>query len=384
MFQSLHMKNVLSFQDVSIDLQPLNVLIGPNASGKSNLIEVISLLQATTRDIPAAIREGGGFGEWLWKGKKSQNAFSIEANIDDPFNDEALKYYIEISSIGQKPTVLEERLEFGSVAEKKKVILEALMGEATVTIKPNEGASPSMGYHFSEPSFLQKIRGPISFEQITKLAERLDNIRVYRGWDTGRNTPLRLPQPADLANDFLDEDAKNLALVLNSLERDSSQIKVEDELRRFYQQFDKLSVQIQGGTVQIYIREKDFRSLIPATRLSDGTLRYLCLLAILCHPEPPPLVCIEEPEIGLHPDILPRVAELLREASTRGQIIVTTHSDILVDALSDTPEAVITCEKSFEGQTEFKRLSKEKLAGWLEDYRLGELWRKGELGATRW
>ena len=258
------------------------------------------------------------------------------------------------------------------------------MGEATLTIKPNEGDSHSMGYLFSEPSFLQKIRGPISLEQIIELADLFDNIHVYRGWDTGKNAPLRLPQPTDLASDFLDEGAKNLALVLNSLERDSSQLEVEDELRRFYQQFDSLSIQVQGATVQLYIREKGFRSLIPATRLSDGTLGYLCLLAILCHPSPPPLVCIEEPEIGLHPDVLPRVAELLRDASERTQLIVTTHSDILIDALSDAPEAVVTCEKSFEGQTEFKRLSKEKLSRWLEDYRLGQLWRKGEIGATRW
>ncbi|MEW6754253.1 MAG: AAA family ATPase [Candidatus Latescibacterota bacterium] len=84
---------------------------------------------------------------------------------------------------------------------------------------------------------------------------------------------------------------------------------------------------------------------MPATRLSDGTLRYLALLAVLCHPTPPPLVCIEEPELGLHPDIMPQLAVLLCEAATRTHLVVTTHSDILVDALTDTPEAILVCEK---------------------------------------
>jgi predicted ATPase len=107
------------------------------------------------------------------------------------------------------------------------------------------------------------------------------------------------------------------------------------------------------------------------------------LLAILCHPKPPPLVCIEEPELGLHPDILPTLADLLKEASTRCQLIVTTHSDVLVDAMTDQPESVLVCEKDEDGTT-LNRLSAKELKPWLEKYRLGELWMRGELGGTRW
>jgi len=117
--------------------------------------------------------------------------------------------------------------------------------------------------------------------------------------------------------------------------------------------------------------------------LSDGTLRYLCLLAVLCHPEPPPLVCLEEPEIGLHPDILKTVAELLVQASERSQLIVTTHSDILVSALTERAESVLVCERGEEG-SRLTRLESEKLKDWLERYSLGELWMMGELGGTRW
>ena len=133
----------------------------------------------------------------------------------------------------------------------------------------------------------------------------------------------------------------------------------------------------------MFVGEKGLREPVPATHLSDGTLRYLCLLTILCHPNPPPLICIEEPELGMHPDIIPTIAEMLVEASTRTQLIVTTHSDTLIDALNDTPESVVVCEKDENG-TSMKRLDKKELAKWLEKYTLGQLWREGEIGGNRW
>lgn len=106
-------------------------------------------------------------------------------------------------------------------------------------------------------------------------------------------------------------------------------------------------------------------------------------MAILCHPEPPPLICLEEPELGLHPEVIASVAKLLREAAQRTQIIVTTHSVELVDALTEEPEAVVVCEREAEGTT-FRRLERSSLSEWLEKYTLGELWQKGEIGGTRW
>ena len=117
--------------------------------------------------------------------------------------------------------------------------------------------------------------------------------------------------------------------------------------------------------------------------LQTVLLRCLCLLAILCHPSPPWLVCIEEPELGLHTDILPIVGKLLKEASEYTQLIVSTHSDVLVDELSDCPESVLTCEKH-DGSTMTKRLDGNALKEWLKNYSLGELWKKGEIGGNRW
>ena len=159
--------------------------------------------------------------------------------------------------------------------------------------------------------------------------------------------------------------------------------QILDRLRDFYPSFNDVNITVNAGAVQIFFHEEGLRLPVPATRLSDGSLRYLCLLAVLCHPVPPPVICIEEPELGLHPDVIPEVAKLLVGAASRSQIFVTTHSDALVDALTDTPEAVIVCEKS-EGATHLRRLDADELRPWLEEYRLGELWTRGDIGGNRW
>lgn len=131
------------------------------------------------------------------------------------------------------------------------------------------------------------------------------------------------------------------------------------------------------------LQEKHLKATIPLVRMSDGTLRWLTLLTILLNPDPPSLVCIEEPELGLHPDMIHELAKLLIDASTRTQLIITTHSDRLVEEFTDTPEAVLVCEKE-NGASKFRRLEREKLAAWLEEYTLGQIWTRGQIGGTRW
>src|SRR5581483_7534293 len=108
--------------------------------------------------------------------------------------------------------------------------------------------------------------------------------------------------------------------------------------------------------------------MLSGIRMSDGTLKFLSLLAALFHPKPPALMCIEEPEAGLHPDAMQLVAEVLMEASESIQLIVTTHSDALIDHLTDRPDSVLVCERDFDNGTQVKRLSKVELQAWLEHY----------------
>ena len=233
-----------------------------------------------------------------------------------------------------------------------------------------------------DQSILSQLKDPFQYPELTFLEITLTGIHFYREWSFGRNTPPRLPQKADLPNHFLAEDGTNLGMVMNRFSGDpKAKNQFLSALRKLYQGVEDFHVHIEAGSVQVFLQEGNVT--MPATRLSDGTLRYLCLLAILCHPTPPSVVCLKEPELGLHPDILPGLADLLREASERYQLIVTTHSDTLIDALTDTPESIVVCEKE-NGQTEMKRLDKDKLSHWLEKYRLGELWTSGELGGNRW
>jgi predicted ATPase len=176
----------------------------------------------------------------------------------------------------------------------------------------------------------------------------------------------------------------NLALVLHELDFLDEHDRILDYLRRFCERFEDVKTRVGEGVVQIFLKETGLTENLSAIRMSDGTLRFLCLLAVLFHPRLPPLVCIEEPEVGLHPDALQLVAEALVEASERVQLIVTTHSEALVDALSGQPESVLVCERDFDNGTQFKRLSKEQLSEWLEHYTLGQLWRNGEIGGGRW
>ena len=235
-----------------------------------------------------------------------------------------------------------------------------------------------------EESILSQRRDPDSYPELTYFATHVERIGIYREWNLGPDTPFRSPQIADLPQDTLLEDGANLGLVLNNLmNRPPVRRDIMQRMRASYPDIEDIATAIVGRTVEVYFHESGLRHPIPAARLSDGSLRFLSLLAVLCHPEPHLITCIEEPELGLHPDIIPDIADLLVEASKRTQLVVTTHSDILIDALTDLPESVIVCEKR-EGATYLRRLDRESLKPWLKRYRLGELWSKGEIGGNRW
>lgn len=387
LLKSLKLTNFLSFGESSqvLELRPLNVVIGPNGSGKSNLVEAIELLRATPKDMLTPIRDGGGVRDWLWKGaSKSSPTATINAVLGHPKGQTDLRYILSFTEVAQRFEILDERVENAQPDlghENPYFYYRFENGHGVLNIKGKERRLQHEDIELTS-SILAQRKDPDQYPELTYLGNTFGKIRLYREWSFGRYTTPRLPQKTDLPNDLLEPDASNLGLVLNRLRRDPSvKKKLLDALRALYDGIDDFDVQIEGGTVQVFFQEGKY--IVPATRLSDGTLRYLYLLAILCQPSPPPLVCIEEPELGLHPDVLPTLVSLLKDAAERTQLIVTTHSDILVDALSDQPEAVVVAERNATGTT-LTRLDAEKLKPWLEKYRLGQLWTRGEIGGTRW
>jgi len=233
-----------------------------------------------------------------------------------------------------------------------------------------------------EESILSQIKDPERYPALKFLQEKYADIRLFRNWSFGPRAALRRAQPADGRNDFLVDGGENLVLVLSKIRMRIKREMIEG-LRELYGGITDFDPRVEnGGNLQLFLEEEGGREM-PATRLSDGTLRYLCLLAILLHPEPPGLIAIEEPELGLHPDVLPYLGKLLVQASKRTQLVVTTHSRMLVDALGDDPESVVVCEK-VDGRSRFTRQSGEQLKEWLEKYSLGTLWSMGQIGGNRW
>lgn len=390
LIRHLKPRNFLSFgpENEGIELKALNLLIGPNGSGKSNFIEAISFIRATPKDIRDVFLNGGGVAEWIWKGKPSNPAcVEVELHGDSSdlsichglsFQRRGISYELEDEWIWTTPQNSEDRWIFYHQKHEGHTLLR-VRSEDDENVSYLRKLPTKSG---SRLSILSKRTDPDFYPELALLGEKYGRVKIYREWSFGRQSVFREPQKADMRNDGLEEDFSNLGLFLSRIKRNIPAKRIFlEELKNLYQNIDDFDVFVEGGAVQVFFIEGNFS--IPATRLSDGTLRYLCLLAILCDPEPPPLICIEEPELGLHPDILPKLADLLKAASLRTQLIVTTHSDILVDAMTETPECVVVCEKR-EGKTEMTRLSASELAVWLEKYRLGQLWIQGQIGGTRW
>jgi predicted ATPase len=399
LLRTLRLTNFLSYgpEGEEIELEPLNVLIGPNASGKSNLIEAISLLNAAPTDISAPIVAGGGMPEWPWKGARPSDGIDleIEAIVFTREDWPNLHYGFRLASVGQRVEVVEERIlqtKRGRPArrrwphlyvrdERRTELLRfaGLADDGTPEYHPEPLRPTDIG---TKQSILSQRKDPDHYPELDYLREALSQIALFRTCNLGHESPLRGPQRADLPAGFLLEDGRNLGIVLNALlNRPPTKKRLVEELKRFCEHVEDVTTNFVAGTVEVFLHERGFRDSIPSTRLSDGTLRYLCLLTILCHPAPPPLICIEDPEIALHPDALPRLAELFVEASQKTQLVVTTHSDVLVSALSDVPESVIICERDDDG-SHLTRLDASRLAKWLEKYSLGELWISGEIGGT--
>ncbi len=396
MINSIRLSNFLSFGNDSeeILLNPLNIVIGTNGSGKSNFLEAFDLLRCAPSDITKPIREGGGVSDWLYKGDNKQGNAAIDVvvknSLPNPKHNE-LRYAIEFNAVGQQFEIVDEKIvskQPGYGETSPYIFYDYVNGRPTLNILDDVNGYKTRKLQREDIDITQSIlvqkRDAIHYPEITQLAQDFSKIKMYREWNFGRYTPARLPQKADLPNNYLEPDCGNLGLVLNQIRMDPpSKNKLLKELRFFYADVEGYEINIVSNTVQIVFHEQGLKSSVPATRLSDGTLRYLCLLAILCHPSPPPLICIEEPELGLHPDVLPNLAKLLKDASERSQIVVTTHSEMLVDAFTDNPEAILIAEK-INNSTQLTRLDSQQLKPWLEKYRLGQLWTRGDIGGTRW
>jgi predicted ATPase len=366
------------------------VLIGPNGSGKSNFIELFELLGSAPTDIAATVRDGGGVREWLWKGDTQSTTAHIGMISRLPSKPQQLRYELELGSSSDRLEVLDEKLEEKvrrPGAEDVYFYYRFQKGHPVINIR-TEGKARSVARKLNrdsldpQQSVLSQRKDPDAYPEVTALGKEFRRLLTFREWRLGRYASLRHAQPADLPTDRLLPDAQNLGLILNGIEHSDQSVRLKDLLKRFLPRFSHISTRVQsGGAIQIFLHEHGLSPPIPATRLSDGTIRFIALLVILLKPELASVICVEEPELGLHPDAMTILAELVLEASKKSQIVVTTHSDTLLSELSTRVEDVLVCE-NLRGQTSMQRLSSEKLEYWLDKYALGDVWRNGELGGN--
>ncbi len=406
--KSIRPVNLLSFgpNTEEIELRPLNILIGPNGSGKSNLIEILRLLCMLPEKEPwSTVLETGGADEWLWQGHRDQSSrASVAAKIqwemphNERFANEPLVYEYEIG-LDKFQTLFQVATESVQMADRSDDY-HAL--NTSFVRRGTQGQLQARNTSRNEPSSRfdlipdrsilsliadrQLLEAGIggSLPEIIDIRDFFDKFEFHQDWEFGVDLSARDPVLGGQRVDRLEESGLNLAQMVAHFKgfyRPTFE-RMNELMSKFSGDFKSLDVRLYGANLQLAIQEEGGFAT-SAYRLSDGTLRWIALLTILLNPNPAPVTCLDEPELGLHPDAIHVLADLLVDASTRTQLIVTTHSDALLDAFTETPEVVCVCEK-VESSTMIQRLDKEQLKIWLKDYSLGHLWMSGEIGGNRW
>ncbi len=380
--KELCVRGYRSLADVAWQPGPLNLLIGPNGSGKSNLLRGLQLLSdAANGHLAESIRRAGGMVPLLWDGRAPSLEWRLEFVLPSGVGPLTYRLVLLPLGVGGDYQIELEQLDFRGPDGDTT----ALRSAGSLTRRAHEPPMVVRGREI-EPEAIRP--GETLLSQVAAMDPALENPRrqmahwrIYHDVRVDVEAEMRRAQVSRLEK-RVETDGRNLIPVLHTLYTTDRNFKIEiNEAMQaaFGPDFDELVFPpAEDGRVQLRVRWRSLRREQSAADLSDGLLRFLFLLTVLASPDPPPLIAIDEPEIGLHPSMLPIVAEFAAEAAGRTQVILTTHSPQFLDCFSD--QAGCTTVVLWEqGQTVLKRLSPERLRHWLEHYRLGQLWLSGEL-----
>lgn len=383
--QELSIKGFRSLRDVTWRPGKLNVIIGPNGSGKSNLLTALELLRSAARGkLADTILRMGGMAPLLWDGQAQELAWVVGLDpIAQPASSEVARFTYELR-LRQLGLTSSYRIEKERLASDRLPASEALL-ERTPThgsiLGAHVGSLEVDDTNFPENEALLSTGSAPFFPVLGSVRELLSGWSLYHDVRVGTSAPLRQAAVARMERRVA-ADGQNLIPVLHTLYTGSREFKrvVDDAMRvAFSRDYEELVFPPAADQrVQLRVRWRTLRTEQSAADLSDGTIRFLLLLAILANPDPPELIAFDEPETGLHPSMLPIVAEHAAEAAGRTQVIFTTHSPQLLDAFTATPPTT-TVVKWAEGETQLSVIDGEELARWLQEYSLGALFRSGEL-----
>ncbi len=340
-----------SIESAELALNDLNVVIGANGSGKSNLIGVFRLLERVlSHNLQVYVASEPD--RLLHHGRKKTAALSLDFAFDQ-------------NSYGFKLKATQDSMIF----EYEKVDYSGYWsyGEPiAVGHKESKLEEAAKSYHNKIPQYVfPKVR----------------NLVVYHFHDTSDTSPAK--QTCDVSdNRAFRPDAANLPAYLYWLqEKHPVQFRhIEEHIRLvapFFDRFELAPSRLNDKKIKLEWRQKGSDAYFDAYSLSDGTIRFICLATLLLQPNPPDLILLDEPELGLHPFAIRILAEMIESASKRVQVILATQSVTLLNNFE--PKDVIVAEN--DGlKTSFNRLDEEKLKHWLEEFSIGELWEKNVLG----
>ena len=340
---SIRIAGYKSIRDQTIEIQPLNLLIGANGAGKSNFIDVFRFLgEIFSGNLQVSVGRAGGADRILHFGRKRTDRLHIE-----------LRFPGELYSAELIPTAVDN-----------------LIFERESLFDENDQREILSGRGHMESLLARPYPG-----------DSIDDWAVYHFHDTSAEAKVK--QTAALNdNSVLRSDAGNLAAVLYRLEETwpDSYRNIVDVVRMvapFFGSFKLRPDRLNPETIRLEWQEVGSDGYFDASSLSDGTLRFISLATLLLSRENPSTLLLDEPELGLHPYAITVLSDLLRSEAIHTKIVVSTQSVSLVNQFS--PEDVIVVDR-VDGASEFKRLSSAALADWMDDYALGELWEKNVLG----
>lgn len=351
----------------NFELRPLNILIGANGVGKSNLLSLFNLLSALSqRRLQLFVKSEGGPEALLFGGRKQTSELGVALSFQNyPYRYEFLL----------EPTV-------DSVVFSDEKFLTEFGGFASSGGYSESDLFDIDGYMSSDIDRHMSLARHAEFASY--VLSHMEHWRVFHFQDMSNAAHVR--NQSDVRDNlWLRPDAGNLAPYLRHLREHypNQYRRIRDVVRLsapFFKDFVYRKYQNPGDRMDLEWEALEYPDTAFGPRqLSDGTLRFICLATLLNHPEilRPNLLLIDEPELGLHPFALTLLAEMIQQAADLQQIIISTQSADLVNHFE--PEDIVVVDRKDE-ESVFKRLDSESLASWLEDYTLGDLWKMNVLG----
>lgn len=382
-----------SLASVSWKPGALNVVIGPNGSGKSNLLLVLKMIaEGAQGGLSDFIQFEGGMNALVWDGQAQKIKFALATS---PLNETAfsitgeetlhlpsISYAVAVGYLGNGNSYCIES-EALSVADTDSPRISRIRQQAIID-DVNEAAVLKPDAVSEQELVISVANSPYSSgDKIPLFTGYLKAWSIYHAINTSVDAPIRQPVVTRVESQVA-PNGQNLINVLHTLYTGNREFKasINSAMRAaFGPDYDELIfAPASTQRIELQISWKTLERPQSAADLSDGTLRFLFLMAVLANPHPAPLIAIDEPETGLHPSMLPIIADYAVEASRRTQVIFTTHSDQFLDAFGET-KPTTTVAKWEDGKTTLTVLAEAELAYWLKDYTLGKLFRTGELEA---